>query len=76
MKFSQNHIDELNLLLQFDLGSTSKGIKVHSDASPLIQDAINNLHRKGLCTQPDGGYLTHEGIELAECIHRIHRILE
>ncbi|MBF9000748.1 MULTISPECIES: TIGR02647 family protein [Vibrio] len=76
MKFQPNQIEELNLILQFDLSSTANGIKVHSDALPAIQTAVQNLFEKGLCTQPDGGYLTHEGIELAECIHKIHRILD
>ncbi len=34
MKFSQLHLDELNLLVQFDISSAATGIKVHS--APLL----------------------------------------
>jgi len=75
MKFSQQHLEELNLLVQFDISSSATGIKVHSEASESIQAAAKRLHDKGLCTLPDGGYLTNEGIEVAENAERILRIL-
>ncbi|TQQ49602.1 TIGR02647 family protein [Vibrio cholerae] len=75
MKFTQQHIDELNLLLQFDLSSAATGIKVHQDASEAVQAAVVRLYNKGLCTQPDGGYLTDEGIEIAEHADRVLRVL-
>ncbi len=39
MKFTQQHIDELNLLLQFDLSSAATGIKVNHDAAEAVQAA-------------------------------------
>lgn len=46
MKFTQQHIDELNLLLQFDLSSAATGIKVHHDASEAVQAAVVRLYTK------------------------------
>ncbi|MCW8334337.1 TIGR02647 family protein [Vibrio sp. SCSIO 43135] len=75
MKYSPEHISELNLLLQFDLSSAATGIKVHHDASEEMQSAVSRLYEKGLCTLPDGGYLTDEGIEVAEHADKILRVL-
>ncbi|MBR9875451.1 TIGR02647 family protein [Vibrio sp. J1-1] len=75
MKYSAEHMAELNLLLQFDLSSAATGIKVHKDASEETQIAIASLYEKKLCTQPDGGYLTNEGIEVAEHAEKILRVL-
>ncbi|MDW3203683.1 TIGR02647 family protein, partial [Vibrio sp. 1865] len=44
MKYSAEHIAELNLLLQFDLSSAATGIKVHSDASEEMQAAVARLY--------------------------------
>ncbi|PWI34894.1 TIGR02647 family protein [Vibrio albus] len=71
MKFTSEHIEALNLLLQFDLSSSFTGIKVHQDASQEMQAAVAALHEKGLCTLPDGGYLTDEGIEMAQHAERV-----
>lgn len=75
MKFTPEYISELNLLLQFDISSAATGIKVHNDASEEIQSAVQRLYTKGLCTLPDGGYLTDEGIEMAEHADKIIRVL-
>ncbi|MCK6262871.1 TIGR02647 family protein [Vibrio sp. ZSDE26] len=75
MKYSQEHLAELNLLLQFDISSSATGIKVHQDASEDVQSAVSRLYEKGLCTQPDGGYLTDEGIETAEKVDKVIRVL-
>ena len=75
MKYTPDHIAELNLLLQFDLSSAATGIKVHQDASEDMQTAVKRLYDKGLCTLPDGGYLTDEGIEVAEHADKILRVL-
>ncbi|MGL6026013.1 MAG: TIGR02647 family protein [Vibrio sp.] len=75
MKFTPLHIDELNLLLQFDLSSAATGIKVRNDASEAMQTAVVRLYHKGLCTQVDGGYLTDEGIEMAQYAERVLRVL-
>ncbi|WP_261815485.1 TIGR02647 family protein [Vibrio gallicus] len=75
MKFDQLLIDELNLLLQFDLSSSATGIKVHSDAPQSTQQAVARLFEKELCTLQDGGYLTTEGIAIAEQAEKILRVL-
>ncbi len=75
MKYTQEHLAELNLLLQFDISSAATGIKVHNDASEECQAAVKRLYAKNLCTLPDGGYLTDEGIEVAEHADRILRVL-
>ncbi|HAS62650.1 MAG TPA: TIGR02647 family protein [Vibrio sp.] len=75
MKYLPEHLSELNLLLQFDLSSSATGIKVHSDASEDMQQAVQRLYEKGLCTLPDGGYLTDAGIEVAEHADKMLRIL-
>lgn len=75
MKYIQEHIAELNLLLQFDLSSAATGIKVHHDATEEMQAAVTRLYEKGLCTLPDGGYLTDEGIEVAEHADKVLRVL-
>ncbi|WP_117233225.1 TIGR02647 family protein [Vibrio maerlii] len=75
MKYSEQHIAELNLLLQFDISSAATGIKVHGEASQEAQDAVKRLYEKNLCTLPDGGYLTDEGIEVAEHADKILRVL-
>jgi uncharacterized protein (TIGR02647 family) len=75
MKFNQLHIEELNLLLQFDLSSRATGIKVHNDAKKEIIEAVQRLYAKGLCTLPDGGYLTDEGIEIAQSAETVLRVL-
>ncbi|QMV14764.1 TIGR02647 family protein [Vibrio spartinae] len=75
MKFTAQQLNELNLLLQFDLNSRDTGIKVHKTAEKKVQDAVEALYRKNLCTHPDGGYLTDEGIEIAQDADRILRVL-
>ncbi|GLT17704.1 DNA-binding protein [Vibrio zhanjiangensis] len=75
MKYTTDKIAELNLLLQFDLRSTATGIKVHQDATDEMQAAVGRLYNKGLCTLPDGGYLTDEGIEVAEHADKVLRVL-
>ncbi len=75
MKYTQEHLAELNLLLQFDISSAATGIKVHNEASEEFQAAVKRLYAKNLCTLPDGGYLTDEGIEIAEHADRVLRVL-
>lgn len=75
MKYTEEHLAELNLLLQFDLSSTATGIKVHHQAAAEYQAAVQRLYDKGLCTLPDGGYLTDAGIEMAEQAHKILHVL-
>lgn len=62
----QNMVDELNLLLRFPASSLMQGLKIHNDASQTVVHAAERLYSKGIITQPDGGYLTDLGIDLAE----------
>lgn len=66
MRYNQALMDELNLLLHFDLDTTQQGIKVHHDADPAVIAAAARLHDKGLITLRDGGYLTDLGREATE----------
>ena len=75
MKYLPEYLSELNLLLQFNISSSATGIKVHSDASEDMQHAAQRLFNKGLCTLPDGGYLTDEGRVVAENADKVVRIL-
>lgn len=75
MPFNNDLKEELNLLTQFSLDSTLQGIKVHGDATPEAVAATQRLFEKGLITQPDGGYLSHEGVEAAEHAHAVLNIL-
>ena len=70
MKFSEEIIDEVNVLSCFDLGSLQSGIKVHSTANDKEIAATKRLFDKGLVSQVDGGYLTDSGREAAE--HLLH----
>lgn len=75
MKYTQDNIAELNLLLQFDISSAATGIKVHQEAAQEMKSAAASLYAKGLCTLPDGGYLTDEGIQMAELADKLLRVI-
>jgi len=75
MSIDQERVDELNLLLQFNLNSLQEGIKVHTTAEPSVISAAQRLHDKGLLTLADGGYLTDLGMEAAEMADKLLRIL-
>lgn len=66
MAFNQDKTDELNLLLKFPTQSLMQGLKIHHDASQSMVLAAERLYEKGLITQPDGGYLTDLGIDVAD----------
>ena len=59
-------VEEINILIKFNLHTTQEGIKVHKTASQETIDATKRLFSKGLITQEDGGYLTFGGRETAE----------
>ncbi len=63
MRFTSTTLEELNLLLQFSVATSSTGIKVHSTTRPEVIAACESLFDKGLVSQRDGGYLTDSGIE-------------
>lgn len=76
MTFTSDHLAEMNLLSLFNLSSINEGIKVHShSASPEAIAAAGRLHKKGLITQKDGGYLTSLGSEAAEHAQRLLSVL-
>jgi uncharacterized protein (TIGR02647 family) len=75
MSIKQKLIDEIEILLQFNLDTTQEGIKVHHDARQGLIDACERLYQKGLITQIDGGYLTDLGHETAEHIQVAMRLL-
>jgi uncharacterized protein (TIGR02647 family) len=66
MPYTQDIVDELNILVRYNLSTTQEGIKVHKTAEPAIIAATQRLHGKGLISQKDGGYLTNLGREAAE----------
>jgi len=75
MKLNQNTLDELNVLLQFDLANTQQGIKIHNDADTSITGATARLFEKGLIDKIDGGYLTAIGRTTAEHAQAISGLL-
>ncbi|VAW59357.1 hypothetical protein MNBD_GAMMA08-1973 [hydrothermal vent metagenome] len=66
MHYTKEQIDELNILIQYSLDSTQRGIKVHSSAPEDKIAAVERLFDKGLVTAVDGGYLTELGRKAAE----------
>ena len=66
MPYTQDIVDELNILVRYNLSTTQEGIKVHKTAAPAIIAATQRLHDKGLISHKDGGYLTNLGREAAE----------
>ena len=76
MPISQDLLQEMNLLAQFDLRSMQQGIKVHSDAAADVVAAAQRLFDKGLIDQPDGGYLTSLGLDAAEHVQNLLQILK
>lgn len=75
MPFNQDRVDELNILMQFNLNSMQEGIKVHTNAEPSVIAATQRLYDKGILSQADGGYLTDLGLEAAELADKLLSIL-
>lgn len=75
MPFKQEMIDELNLILKFPRESLMQGLKVHHDADGATIAAAERLHAKGIVSQPDGGYLTDLGHDLADHVQVISSAL-
>jgi len=75
MPIKQALIDEIELLLRYNLDTTQEGIKVHHTAREGLVTAVKRLHEKGLVTNEDGGYLTDLGHETAEHTQAALRIL-
>ncbi|MCC5796080.1 MAG: TIGR02647 family protein [Methylophaga sp.] len=76
MTIAQTIIDEIEVLMQFDLDSTLSGIKIHhGSARPGLVEAAERLFNNGFIDQVDGGYLTELGHEAAEHIQSAIRLL-
>jgi uncharacterized protein (TIGR02647 family) len=75
MPYTQDIVDELNILVRYNLSTTLEGIKVHKTAAPEIIAATKRLYDKGLVTQEDGGYLTSLGHEAAEQAQTVLNLL-
>lgn len=73
--FDAELTEELNLILRFPRDSLMQGLKIHHDASQAIVDAAARLYAKGVITQPDGGYLTDLGLDIADHARRIQDAL-
>ena len=75
MPYTQDIVDEINILVRYNLSTTQEGIKVHKTAAPEIIAATKRLYDKGLVTQEDGGYLTSLGHEAAEQAQTVLNLL-
>lgn len=75
MPYTKEIVEELNILVRYNLSTTQEGIKVHKTASPETIAATRRLFKKGLVTQEDGGYLTNLGIETAKQAQTVLDIL-
>jgi len=75
MLYTQDIVDELNILVRYNLSTTLEGIKVHKTAAPENIAATKRLYDKGLVTQEDGGYLTSLGHEAAEQAQTVLNLL-
>jgi len=76
MPYQQEIVDELNILVRYNLTTTQEGIKVHHNAAPDVIAATLRLYNKGLLSQEDGGYLTSLGREAAEHAHALLDLLK
>jgi uncharacterized protein (TIGR02647 family) len=75
MGLSKELINEIDLLMKFDLSSARVGLKVHSNADPDIIAAAKRLYVKELVEHEDGGFLTTLGHEAAEHLQAAKVIL-
>ncbi|PCJ46233.1 MAG: TIGR02647 family protein [Moraxellaceae bacterium] len=75
MSFTPNLIEELEILALFNLSTMQEGIKVHKSAEKTAIAATKRLHKKGLITQADGGYLSGLGKDAAEHAQSLITIL-
>ena len=76
MPYTQDVVDEINILVRYNLSTTQEGIKVHKNAAPESIAATKRLFNKGLVTQEDGGYLTNLGHEAAEQAQTVLNLLD
>jgi uncharacterized protein (TIGR02647 family) len=75
MRYTEEQMAEIDILIRYNLQSTQQGIKVHSNANKEQINAVQRLFDKGLVTQSDGGYLTDLGRKAAEHAQALMLIL-
>ncbi len=75
MRLSDNILQEIRVLSQFNPASGLEGIKVHHDAEAALIAATERLFDKGLISRVDGGYLTDAGIELMRHVDALNTVL-
>lgn len=75
MQHADRYLADMQLLALFNLDNHQEGIKLHHDAEPAKLEAAERLYRKGLLSQPDGGYLTSLGRDAAEHLQALLTIL-
>ena len=75
MPYTKDLVDEINILVRYNLSTTQEGIKVHKTAAPEAIAATRRLYSKGLVTQEDCGYLTSLGHEAAEQAQAVLNLL-
>lgn len=66
MRYTEEQMAEIDILIRFNLDTRLQGIKVHSTANKEQIAAVERLYDKGLITRKDGGYLTDLGQKAAE----------
>ncbi len=75
MRYTQDQMAEIDILIRYNLQTTQQGIKVHSNANVEQVQAVQRLFDKGLVTAIDGGYLTDLGRTAAEHAQALMLIL-
>ena len=75
MQYQKENIDELNILVRYNLHTSHEGVKIHSSAKPEAVAAAKRLFDKGLISQVDGGYLTTLGRTAAEHAQNLLQII-
>ncbi len=76
MPLTPELLGELELLNLFNLNSTQGGLKIHRDADHNKISAAKRLFDKGMISQPDGGYLSDRGVETAEHVQTLVKLLK
>lgn len=76
MTFTDEMLQEINLLSLFNLDTMQAGVKIHANAGAEKVAAAGRLHASGLVTQVDGGYLTPLGRDAAEHAQALLDILD
>lgn len=59
-------LQDLRMLALFDPANLEQGIKLHRESDAELQAAAARLHRNGILTDVDGGFLTPFGVTLVE----------